>query len=607
VRRTITFVVAALGLGVWGYGAAPAAAVSPAITASSITAPASGGELFYDGDSGSGSVTVSATVTGAGDGSKADLLCYDQGDSETFKLASGVDVSLGSFAADVSLSPIAGRACRLRLVPNGVAVPKGTDAAPFAGPAISVSDRFSHSGNGNLWGYDILSGTLPTSFELQSLGECPVLASFATDPSTLGSFQLFAGNACLPLLSGIAPNPGSRSSLQVDGLNAYEPGAISKLSGVAGFIPISYTPTFNSNHDEVTIAEGDTPMICAAPGTFPPSTATCPSLQPAGLTINSTTTLIDGGQVARVDQTMTNTDSRAHTIDLMFGQSVNSPSSGELPGFEFPSQQTFAAHQAPDSFSQFPSGPGSIIVLSDSASPPSSSNPIGAITYSRPPTSADFVSASGSQVSTFVMHYLDTLQPNASITYGWSFSQATSASGLSALEQVERDRFTSPSVTIDHPVNHATARHRDMSVTGTASDPVGIKSLTVAGKPVTLSNGQFSTIVLLKPGKHVLDVAATNQAGNTTTASTTVTYFPLPCVVPKLLARTLAAARHALPRHDCRAGRVVHVHSRTVRKGRIVSTHPPAGSKHKPFWRVRLYVSDGPRRRARRPAFVLDL
>jgi hypothetical protein len=588
VRRSITFAVAALGLGAWGYAATPAAALPTAITASSITA----------GDNGSGSVTVTATVTGAGAGTTADLLCYDRGDTEAFKLASGIDVSSGSFAADVSLSPVAGRACRLRLVPSSL-VPKGTDAASFNGPVISVSDRFSHSSNGNLWGYDILSGTLPTSFELQSLGECPVLASFATDPSTLGSFQLFAGNACLPSVTGVAPNPGSRSSLQVDGLNAYVPGAISKLSGVADFQPISDSPTFNSSDDEVTIDEGDTAMICGAPATFPPTSSTCPSLQPSGVAISSTTTLIDGGQVARVDQTVTNTDTRAHTVDLLFSQSVTSPASGELPGFEFPGQQTFAAHQSPDSFSQFPSGPSSIILLSDSASAPSRSNPIGAITFSRPPTSADFVSAANSQVAMFTMHYVDTLAPNTSAVYGWSFSQATSASQLSSLEALERDRFAPPQVVIGHPVNHATARYRGISVTGVAADPVGLSSLTVAGRTVPAPNGQFSTIVRLKPGKNIIQVIATNQGGQTGAASVTVTYKPLPCSVPKLRGTTLAAARHALARHDCRTGRVVHVPSSRVRKGRIVSTRPAARSKHKPFWKVRLYVSAGGRPRAR--------
>lgn len=573
-------------------GANPAEAAAD-ITASSISSPADGSALFYNGDNGSGSVEVVGTVTGAGAGTHADLVCYDRSDSETFKLLSAADVSSGSFAATVSLKPVAGRACRLRLVPTAASPPTGSAATPFTGPAISVSDLFSHSGNGNLWGYDILSGTLQTAYELQSLGECPVLASFITDPASLGSFELFAGNACLPASSGIAPNLGGRSSLQVDGTNAYLAGAISKLSGTAGFLPINFAPTFTTNHDEVTIDESDTPMVCGPPATFPPTSATCPQLQAAGLQIASTTTLLDGGSVARVDQTLKNTDTRPHTVDLLFGQSVTAPSSSQVPGFEFPGQQTLAGHQQPDSFTQFAPGPGSIVAISDSSSGPSPSNPIGAITYNRPPADADFVSSSASQVATFVMHYHDTLQPSATAAYDWSFSQATSADGLASLEQVERDRFSMPLVAITHPRNHASTRHRKIPVTGTVSDPVGVSSLTVNGKRVTVVDGAFSTFVRLTPGKNVIAAEVANEAGNTGIASVEVTYKQPLCVVPKLRGRTLAAARRALQRHDCRAGRVVTVSSKKVHKGRIVGTRPAAGSKHKPFSKVRLYVSRG--------------
>src|SRR5262249_14104617 len=161
------------------------------------------------------------------------------------------------------------------------------------------------------------------------LGECPVLASFITDPASLSSFELFAGNACLPEMTGIAPSLGSRSSLQVDGANAYVAGAINKLSGTAGFLPIDFTPTFNANHDEVTTDESDTPMVCGPPASFPPTSATCPQLQTAGLQIASTTTLLDGGTVARVDQTLKNTDTRPHIVDLLFQQSVTAPSSSQ--------------------------------------------------------------------------------------------------------------------------------------------------------------------------------------------------------------------------------------------------------------------------------------
>jgi hypothetical protein len=599
VKRFIACVLATGGL-VAAVDTGTALAVGPSITASSISQPANGSVLFYNGDSGSGATEVDGTVTGAGDGSVADLLCYDRSDNETFKLADDVDVSSGSYAADVSLRPIAGRACRLRLVPGGFGVspPTGDAVAPFTGPAVSVSNQFSHSSNGNLWGYDVLSGTLPSAFELQSLGECPVLSSFITDPSTLASFPLFNGNACLPRQSGIAPNINGRSAVQVDGVNAYPPAAVKQLSGTAGFLPLGYSANFSPSHDEVTITETDPLMVCAAPGTYPPTSSTCPRLLSAGLQMSSTTSLLDGGTVARVDQTLTNTDSRPHQVDLLFAQSVTSQASGQVPGFEFPGQTSFVGHEAPDSFSAFPAGPSSIVVVSDSGAQPSATNPIGSITYNRPPASADFVSGNGDSVATFLMHYTDTLQPNATVAYDWSFVQSVSTDGLSSLEQIERDRFATPQVTIKHPARGGTTRHRKLTVSGAASDSVGLASLTVNAKPVTVSNGLYSTSVRLKPGKNTITVKATNQAGNSATASVNVTYKPLPCTVPQLRGKTLRAARAALRRHGCGVGRTITVRSRQIRKGRIVGTRPKAGSKHEPFTKVRLYVSRGHRRGA---------
>ena len=207
-----------------------AAPADAAFTASSITTPASGSEMFFDGDSGSGSVTVRGAVTSMTPGSRGDLLCYTVNDTRSFKVVSNVQItSSGTFAASASLLPIAGFACRLAFVPAGQA-PTGDAAAVFAGPAISVSDQFSHSSNGNMYGYFILSGTLPWSFALQSLGECPINSSFATDESSLGSFSLFVGNGCLLQSSGVGPAAGTRSALVIDGDNAYPPGAIKGLT-----------------------------------------------------------------------------------------------------------------------------------------------------------------------------------------------------------------------------------------------------------------------------------------------------------------------------------------------------------------------------------------
>jgi hypothetical protein len=584
-----------------GVPSAALAADSP-FSGSAITSPASGADEFWNQDNGTGAVSVTGTVTDPISNAKGDIVCYSP-EAPPAKLLGPISVSSGSFSADVDLQGAFGEACRLLMVPDsaGSFPGQGSDLSAYSGPAISIADQFSHSGSGNLYGYYIESGSLQWSWGLQSLGECPVTASYDTDPSTLFFTQLFAGNACLPWESGIAPNLDSRSALEVDGLNAYVPGDLDQpsnksgpnLTGDAGFQPLAYTPTFGPGHASVSIGETDVPAICAAPGTFPPTSASCPSLNYSGIVINQTTSLARDDQVARVQQTFTNFSSRTHTLDLLISQAVIAPESGEQPGFEFPGQTTVAAHAQPDSFSEFPAGPDSIIVVGDAAAAPTEGNPVGAITYSQPPESANFVSGSGSQTAAFTMHYVATLAPGASTTYEWAFSEASNSAGLQQLEPLERDHLLHPTISFVSPAPRTVSPQAMVRVTGRASDAIGVYSVSVDGRALKLgAGGRWSTEVRLHPGRNRIVASAMNVGGITTTASEYVTYR-IECVVPKLRGETLERARAALRRGRCAAGVIVRVRSRGVRKGRVVKSNPPAGRTRAVDTRIRLYVSAG--------------
>ena len=591
-----TFRTLLLSLVVFAVVATPASA---AITASAISSPAPDSELFFNGDNGSGSVTVRGSVTGATAGTHANLVCYTRGDMTATTVVSGIDVSSGTFAINASLAPIAGFACRLAMVPTGIP-PTGTPAAQFAGPAISVTDQFTHSSSGNMFGYYILVGTLPWSFALQSAGECPVHASYATDPS-LSSYSVFGldsgsvGAACLPKTSGVGVAANTRSSVEIDGLNAYVPGAISSLTSQPGFVPLQYGTLWNAAHDLVGISETDAFMICDPPATFPPTGTTCPSLHDSGVHLQQTTLTLPGGQVARVTQKFIDVDGRAHSIDALFGQSISAPASGQSPGFEFPGQTSFATHAKPDSFTQFPAGPSSIIVISNAGGLlPATSNPIGAITYNRPPQSADFITATGAQTATMLMHYTDSLPANGTLVYDWSFSQASSSSALATLEQVERDRFDDPAVTIRNPPNRRVVTTPTVRVQGSVSDSVGVSALNVNGQGVIVRpGGIFGVTVNLHLGLNTIIATATNVAGNTGSTSVSVTYKLPPCRVPKLNGKTLPAARQILKLAGCGLGKLSHANSRKVRKGRVISSKPRAGSTQKRGTKISLVISLG--------------
>ena len=575
-------------------GVPPAGAAT--FSASQVTAPAAGAELFYDADSGSGSTTVAGTVTPSTTSTSGDLLCYSAPGSAPFTVATGIAVTAGRFSADVSLQAIASRACRLRFVPHG-SVPGPTAAASFSGPQVSVSEQFTRSQNGNEYGYYVLSGTLPWSFAFDSLGECAINASYATDTDTLGSYLLFDGAGCLNESSGVAPNQGTRSAVQVDGLNAYPPGAIASLTGVAGFIPLSYSASFDANHDTVTIGETDTLAVCASPGGYPPSTANCPSLTPSGVQVQQTTTLQPGGQIARLTDTFASTDGHAHSLDLLLGQSITAPAANETPAFRFPGQAASAGHGAPDSFDLFGGGPGSIIVIADAAAAPATSNPIGALTYEVPPTAAAFTSAPGARTATFLLHYAESIPASGSVSLSWSYLQAADVAALAPLERAERDRWSHPTLTVRRPRAGLRTRRATLAVSGVAADPVGIASVAVNGIGATITpTGTFTATVALRAGRNLIRAIATNLAGNTTTVTRTVRYTPAPCVVPRLRGRTLAVARRLLAARGCATGRVRSVASRTVARGRIVASVPGAGARRRHGFRVRLTASRGPGR-----------
>jgi hypothetical protein len=68
-----------------------------------------------------------------------------------------------------------------------------------------------------------------------------------------------------------------------------------------------------------------------------------------------------------------------------------------------------------------------------------------------------------------------------------------------------------------------------------------------------------------------------------------------PCVVPKLVGRTLRAAKRRLALTSCRLGRVTRAYSRRVARGRVISQRPKAGRRVGNGTAVALVVSRGRR------------
>jgi hypothetical protein len=192
------------------------------------------------------------------------------------------------------------------------------------------------------------------------------------------------------------------------------------------------------------------------------------------------------------------------------------------------------------------------------------------------------------------MHYAATIPAGGAIVYDWSFTQAASEPALAELEAVERDRFGLPTISISRPRNGATVRTALISVQGRATDAVGISSVSINGRGVPLvAGGAYATTLRLRKGKNTIGAIAVNDAGNASGASITVTYKPPPCKVPRLRGKTLSAARTALSNSGCALGHVRRERSRTVRKGRVISSSLRAGTTHRNGTKVSLVVSRG--------------
>jgi hypothetical protein len=89
---------------------------------------------------------------------------------------------------------------------------------------------------------------------------------------------------------------------------------------------------------------------------------------------------------------------------------------------------------------------------------------------------------------------------------------------------------TPPTVTLTSPQNGAITNQQQVAVSGTAADNYSVASVTVGGQAVALTGNQFSTVVQLTAGANSIAVSATDLAGNTQTATVTVTQYSVPVV-----------------------------------------------------------------------------
>jgi hypothetical protein len=87
-----------------------------------------------------------------------------------------------------------------------------------------------------------------------------------------------------------------------------------------------------------------------------------------------------------------------------------------------------------------------------------------------------------------------------------------------------------PAVTLTTPASGLITNQPQVQVAGTAVDDTGVARLTVAGQPVALVDGRFSTSVPVSEGANSIAVEAVDLAGNQQRLVVTVNRFAVPTV-----------------------------------------------------------------------------
>jgi hypothetical protein len=135
----------------------------------------------------------------------------------------------------------------------------------------------------------------------------------------------------------------------------------------------------------------------------------------------------------------------------------------------------------------------------------------------------------------------------------------------------------------------------DFMVSATASSGLAVSftasgSCTVSGASVHITGAGTCTITASQPG----DANYTAAPDVARSFSIRAPLSPaLKCVVPKMVGKTLAAAKLALKQKGCRIGKVSHAYSTKTKKGRVASQGRRAGQVLPANTKVNLVVSRG--------------
>lgn len=609
-------------------GMAPAAAQATVTTtditswtSSSSGTPANSSYLIsYDNQP--TTLSVVGTAQGAANGDHVDIVCF-YGSSSQFKtLASNLAVSNGAFATSTSSPPqlrqIAGHACRLRAVPTGHE--STGDSSVFAGPDVAVAETAllpTISGgpnHGKAYNFYVNGMTFTgyAAWKAPGTGGCGPYAAPVDPAFDIGNFPVDCMGS---LLDDDLGTFGRRSEVQVDGRNAYDAASAEALfprtSGLdngsqdlLGFPSMNVSIDWDPSSGQISSRSVESWASCHGPDLYKPTTVVaCPSFDDTGVSLTRVVTSSDGGRVITVNDTWSSTDGQSHSIDLLYDDfaGVFGDEDGER-GWQLPGQTGFTRYAAGASVPAPTTAPGSILTRTNlSAADGDPSEGFGAITFGHAPSALRFAGSAELEEDQLL-----TVPAGASTSLSYVYSVGYSLADVTGLAMAAQDRFQPITVQITPPAGGTTVSTPNVTLTGIAAAGSGIKSLVVAGQSIPLApDGSWSAQTTLSPGSNTITALATDAAGATSQALVTIVYqppaapppptppMPMKCNVPRVKGMKLVRAEKALRRAHCKVGKVKHVKSSKLARGRVISTTPRAGRHLPAGTKIVLFVSKG--------------
>ena len=280
--------------------------------------------------------------------------------------------------------------------------------------------------------------------------------------------------------------------------------------------------SFSTANGNAQTTESEQLVKCTPQDVYTPTYANCTAFASTGVAFKRVSDYTNSGRVITATDTFTSTDGLAHALDLQYETDIGDGAAG----WQFPGQSGYCCTTG----TRGPAAtavPETIYAIAAPASSPSLNNPVGAATFSVPYNSVTFddtIWGPGHPSTLFDFQRMVPASGSTSIT--WSYATGTSLAEVQGYAAAAQAAMQAPVVAISSPAGGGTVTGTPLTVTGTASAPSGVSSVTVNGVAATVSNGTWMASVPLTRGQNTLTATATSDDGSTASTTAKVTYAP---------------------------------------------------------------------------------